>query len=328
MTERVVYQSLGEHLIGLAQEVTDRVILVAPYIKRSALKRVLTPLSHGCTVRVVTQWGLHDIATGATDLEVWELLRGHEHRSLELSPSLHAKYYRFDDTCIAGSANLTGRALGFRERSNLELLAYISPTETEEFEQELENCVTVTESMYHRYQQLLDQYKEAHPDLDQPDGEYSAETEKIRDEAHDPKGTWSPQSPQSEWWIPRLRHPEDLYRVYIGSSEEVSSATWEHGLHDLRYFDLPEGLDEATFELEMRWRLLQKPVVQEIDALVETSKRFGAVRDYLRTLPCAENEGFDATRAWQTLMRWLLYFLSERYQRREPGYSEIFVRTE
>jgi len=324
----VLFQSLGDHLIEEARRATDEVLLVAPFIKRTALKRLLAPVADSCSVRIVTRWDLREIAVGATDLEIWELLHEHEHHSLELSPSLHAKYYRFDETCIAGSANLTGKALDFREQSNLELLTHVSLAATEEFEQELDDCVTVTESMYHRYQRLLEQYKEAHPDLDQPPAEYSVEAEEIGNEVRDSREAWSSQSRQSEWWIPTLRYPEDLYRVYAGGSEEMSSATWEHGMHDLHYFDFPGELDEATFELEMRWQLLQKPVVQEIDALVETSKRFGAVCDYLRTLPCAEDEDFDATRAWQTLMRWLLYFLSDRYQRREPGYSEIFVRTE
>jgi len=324
----VLFQSLGQRLIEEARGATDKVLLVAPFIKQSALNRLLSPVSEDCSVRVITRWNLREIATGATDLEVWEVLHEHEHHSLELSPSLHAKYYRFDDTCIAGSANLTGRALGFREQSNLELLTHVSLKATEEFEQELDECVAVTESMYHRYQQLLEQYKEAHPDLDQSRVEYSVEAEEVGDEVRDSGESWNPQSAQSEWWIPVLRHPESLYRVYVGSPEEVASATWVHGQRDLRHFDLAEGLDKTTFELEMRWQLLQKPVVQEIDALVETSRRFGAVRDYLRTLPCAEDEDFDATQAWQTLMRWLLYFLSERYQRREPGYSEIFVRTE
>jgi len=80
--------------------------------------------------------------------------------------------------------------------------------------------------------------------------------------------------------------------------------------------------------MEITWQLLQKPVVQEIDEFVDTSKRFGAVRDFLRTLPCAKNEDFDATGAWQTLMRWLLYFLEDRYRQYEANYSEIFVRDE
>ena len=80
--------------------------------------------------------------------------------------------------------------------------------------------------------------------------------------------------------------------------------------------------------MEIRWQLLQKPVVQEVDSLVSESKRFGAVRDHLRTLPCAQNDGFDPTDTWQAIMRWLLYFFDDRYRRHEANYSEIFVREE
>ena len=328
MKRKILFRSLGEHLTSMASRATEEVLLVAPYIKKRALRRILGPVSDSCPVRVVTCWNLREIAAGASDLGVWELLREDSQHLLELFSSLHAKYYRFDDTCIAGSANLTQAALGSREQSNLELLAHLSPAATQEFERELEDSVTVTESMYQRYHQLVEQYKKAHPELVRADEKYSIVPEESRDEIQDLEGTWETQSQQTEWWIPTLRHPEDLYRVYAGNSDEVTSATWEHGRRDLRHFDLPEGLEEAMFELEMRWQLLQKPIVQEVDAFVESSQRFGAVRDHLRTLPCAEDEEFDATRVWQTLMRWLLYFLSDRYQRREPGYSEIFVRTE
>lgn len=329
MKDKALFHSLGEHLAGMAQEATEKVLLAAPYIKKNALKHILGPVSGGCSVRVVTCWNLQEIAVGASDLEVWELLRDREQRSLELCPSLHAKYYRFDDTCVVGSANLTGSALGLREQSNLELLVHLSPSATGEFEEELEDCVSVTESLYLQYRKLLDQYKNAHPEIAQSDDTYSVEAEDTEGEVQDPKDdSWDLRPHSPEWWIPMLRHPEDLYRVYTGDPEDLTTATWEHGNWDLRHFDLPEGLEEETFKMKVRWQLLQKPVVQEIDALVETSKRFGAVRDHLRTLPCAQNEGFDATAAWQTLMRWLLYFFNDRYHRHEANYSEIFVREE
>ena len=41
---------------------------------------------------------------------------------LYVHPLLHAKLYRFDDTAFFGSANLTGKALGWTAPANLELL--------------------------------------------------------------------------------------------------------------------------------------------------------------------------------------------------------------
>jgi hypothetical protein len=329
--KEVLFRSLGEHLAGVAQEATEEVLLAAPYIKKGALKRILSSVSDDCSVRIVTCWNLQEIAVGASDLEIWELLRRRRQCSLELCPSMHAKYYRFDDICIVGSANLTGAGLGLREKSNLELLAHFSPSATKEFEEEIDDRIStsVTESMYLQYRKLLDQYEDAHPEIVQNDDAYSVPAEDVGSEVRDSGDEFGDARPDSsEWWIPTLRHPEDLYRVYAGVPEDLTTATWEHGSWDLRHFDLPEGLEKRTFEMEVRWQLLQKPVVQKIDSFVETSKRFGAVRDHLRTLPCAQNEGFDPTGAWQTLMRWLLHFFDDRYRRYEANYSEIFVREE
>lgn len=334
MKREVFSRSLGEHLTDMAREATEEVLLAAPYIKEGTLERIVGPISDECSVRIVTCWNLQAVAAGASDLGVWEVVRDRKNHVLELYPSLHAKYYRFDDICVVGSANLTGAALGLTEKSNLELLTHISPAATEEFEEELEDCVAVTESIYSRYQKLLDQYEDTHPEIVRSSDTYSVGPESVRPEKEVGEVQSSEESPRdaqprpSGWWIPKLRHPEDLYRVYAKNPEHLTTATWKHGSHDLRHFDLPEELEKETFEMEIRWQLLQKPVVREIDALVSESKRFGAVRDHLRTLPCAQNDGFDPTDAWQAIMRWLLYFFDDRYHRYEANYSEIFVREE
>ena len=334
MKRKVFSQSLGEHLADMARKATEEVLLAAPYIKERTLERILGPISGECSVRIVTCWNLQALAAGASDLGIWELVRDYENHVLELYPSLHAKYYRFDDICVVGSANLTGAALGLTEKPNLELLTHISSAATEEFEEELEDCVSVTESVYSRYQKLLNQYEDTHLETVRSSDTYSVGPESARPEKERSEVRGREERPQeiqswsSGWWIPKLRHPEDLYRVYAENPEHLTTATWEHGSYDLHHFDLPEGLEEQTFEMEIRWQLLQKPVVREVDALVSDSKRFGAVRDHLRTLPCAENDGFDPTDAWQAIMRWLLYFFDDRYRRHEANYSEIFVREE
>ena len=72
--------------------------------------------------------------------------------------------------------------------------------------------------------------------------------------------------------------------------------------------------------------LLEKPIIQEIDNFVQIPRRFGAVRDFLASLLCANIPNVNPERAWQTLMRWLLYFLPSRYALSVPNYSEVFYR--
>ncbi|NNJ11752.1 hypothetical protein EKD04_015560 [Chloroflexales bacterium ZM16-3] len=72
--------------------------------------------------------------------------------------------------------------------------------------------------------------------------------------------------------------------------------------------------------------LLQQPIVRHIDTFLIRPQRFGAVRDELARLPCAATPGFDATLAWQTLMRWLFHFLPARYTRLPSRHSEVVGR--
>jgi len=129
-----------------------------------------------------------------------------------------------------------------------------------------------------------------------------------------------------EAWLPTLRNPEDLYLAYSGQQEKLTTASREAATSDLRSLPTISNLPRAAFEACIAALLLQKPIVQQVDAFVETPQRFGAVRDLLASLPCASLSNFDADRAWQTLMRWLLHFLPHRYALSVPNYSEIFYR--
>jgi hypothetical protein len=86
------------------------------------------------------------------------------------------------------------------------------------------------------------------------------------------------------------------------------------------------NLPPKAFKVYIGTILLQHPLIRQVDAFVETPQRFGAVRDLIATFPCGSHPEFNANRAWQTLMRWLLYFLPERYALSVPNHSEIFYR--
>ncbi len=96
-------------------------VIAAPYIKADALATVLADASPVASLICITRWNPYDIAVGASDTECRTIVteRG---GSFRLHPSLHAKYYRIDDTVLIGSANLTSSAMGWSPQSNLEIL--------------------------------------------------------------------------------------------------------------------------------------------------------------------------------------------------------------
>jgi hypothetical protein len=237
-----------------------------------------------------------------------------------LCPNLHAKYYRADDHYLVGSANITYAALGWSYRPNLEILLGVNPTDfnAQEFEKELFLQATpVDQDLYSHILAATNAISNLGKIL--PESEY-ANTKyidlTITDTVDD----------ASRNWLPSLRNPADLYVVYSGREDELVITSRISAHKDLHSLSPPSGLDRTTFVAYIGAMLLQQPLVQQVDIFLTKPQRFGAVRDFLKTLPCANENDFDAERAWQTLMRWLRYFLPSRYEAVPSRHSEVLRR--
>lgn len=290
-------------------------LLVAPFVKRATLERVLERVPPAVPVRCVTRWIPEEIIAGVSDLEVWPLLRERENATLALRRDLHAKYYRADDACLVGSANLTHAALGWKAGANLELLLPMSAAlpALESFERELSLATEVTEELYREYERAVREIRSLGPPSIVTDESHGGEREDEEGSAADPDA-----------WLPTLRRPAYLFDAYAGNFEMLTTASRTDAVRDLHAFTLPCGLCREAFEIHIRLQLLQMPVVRGVDAFVKESQRFGAVRDYLAAQPHVRQPAFDPSTAWQTLMRWLLFFAGERYVTWQANYSEIF----
>jgi hypothetical protein len=308
-------EPLGASLEEFCRTASTEVLWVAPFIKVGALMRLLESVPPNVVLRCVTRWRPDEIAAGVCDLEIWPILRERD-AQLWLCPHLHAKYFRANEQCLVGSANLTGAALGWSHAANLELLVKLSaahPT-LQSFEATLWESVTpVDDGIYEAMQAAV-----------------AALPKVLASPLLTPESTpefdciFAPDLATA--WLPQTRHPEDLFHAYAGQNESLSSATRETAERDLTWLQVPPNLSREAFENYVGTLLLQAPLVRRIDEFVATSQRFGAVRDFLKTLPCAAASEFDADRVWQTLMRWLLQFLPQRYTLSIPNYSEVFCR--
>ncbi|ELS01833.1 hypothetical protein Xen7305DRAFT_00015400 [Xenococcus sp. PCC 7305] len=248
------------------------------------------------------------------------MIKKRPNSSLWLRPDLHAKYYRADDCCLVGSANLTGKALGWSDCANLELLVALSANEPtiKSFEIELlKACIPVTEDLFEQMSLAVKLLAEQTSNLVASN---SSKLEFLE------SNLTTQDLINVNTWLPTLRNPEDLYLAYCGQTEKLTSASKIAASTDLRSLSIIPNLSQKVFKAYIGTLLLQKPIIQKVDSFVKFPQRFGAVRDFLNSLPCATILYFDAERAWQTLMRWLLYFLPNRYALSVPNYSEVFYR--
>ncbi|QYU68668.1 phospholipase D family protein [Leptolyngbya sp. 15MV] len=295
---------LGDELVEIIKGARHECLLAAPYIKRDPLDRLLAEIPVSCLVRVVTRWRVDEIAMGVSDLEVWNSLAERGNAELWLQPTLHAKYYRADERVAIGSANLTNTALGWRPNANLEILHDMGERypPREVFEVALfDGSTKVDSSLHESFVAAL----EAFPRAPRP---LAFEEIDIFEDRRD--------------WRPGLRFPENLFMLYAGDDQDLSTASRDAAAVDLAALDPPAGLAEDQFKKWVGLALLQHPEFRAIDTFVISSRRFGEMRDFL-----AERGAADANRAWQTWMRWILHFVPERLKFHIANYSEIVSRS-
>lgn len=289
--------TLGQQLLDLCASAGREVLLVAPFIKTNALKRVVHCISPAVSLVCVTRWRPEEVASGVSDLDVWPLVRDRGGRLL-LRDNLHAKMYRADQRCLVGSANLTDAALGWRPDSNLELLLDTPPLP--EFESELfDATIEVDDSIYRGFRAAV------------------AGLTPVDD---------VPPAGGAGDWLPSLRNPEDLFLAYSGQARQLSSASAEAARRDLRHLHIPAGITgRERFEPLVGAALLQQPMSAAVDRYLAEPRRFGAVVDLLqRRLP--ERPRDEVETSWQTLMRWLCHFWPDRYEVLPSRHSEVLAR--
>lgn len=234
-------------VLSICSEATE-VVLVAPYIKTDALSKVLEKIQDEASLKCVTRWTPLDIQMGASDLECRTIVNT-QGGSFRLCNRLHAKYYRFDEQVLIGSANLTASGLSFAHSGNLEILCGPSSTfDWQAFESELQRqSRDVSDEDFQLWEQcsveevlqLQTGIETAGRSLDQ--------------------------------WKPQTRRLEYLWLLYCGNDSQITSNEQrELAQLDLAVLAVPEGLSFEKFNGWIRSSLRASPFM---DTLKELSKK-------------------------------------------------------
>lgn len=219
MTDEYTYPYPGDTLLSLCDS-AECLLIVAPYIKADALSRVLSNISLNASLTCVTQWTLHDIASGASDIRSWEIVNNLG-GTFQLRPSLHAKYFKVDDTILVGSANLTNSALGWSQSPNLEILCQAGDDFDDWlFQKELfQNSRKISAEEYERWHSAL-------------------ASSTILDDAKA-----SDQYTQMTSWRPIARDFGNVLLVYEGKFDDIASFDEQIAAkRDLEFLQIPDGL--------------------------------------------------------------------------------------
>ena len=271
--EEIVAGDLATALIAKS----DEVVIVSPYIKLAALDRLLGGVRRYLRLSCVTRWTPEDVVGGVSDVECRASVVGRGGK-FSVHPSLHAKYYRFDDRVLVGSANLTMAGFGWAATSNVEILCGPSSDfDAVAFENNLLNDATEISDEEFQYWASVEQLR---GNVDQPQGS----TEHLLD------------------WIPITREFTNVNLTYFGSAPQIASSD-ERVLaeRDLASLAVPSGLSYRQFRAWVVTRLLSSDFVRAVLRM-----RSGSSQDVARSLAL----GFSLTvrsarRAMQTVHNWL-----------------------
>ena len=296
---RIEFEGLDRLLLEVAAASPESVLLVAPFVKRSVVESIISEIdSATTTIDLITRWRLDEISAGVSDVDVYEVISGLG-GSVYLLNDLHAKYYRFDQRCLLGSANLTRSGLGFATTPNLEILfetefdVSSALLEAKLFEQ----STRVDETTYEAFKELQALLRTAVVD--------KAETASLN-------------------LVHYLsRNPVELWDTYLGA--EMSDGSVVPGSDQL-FLDMtgiPVGVtSQGTFNQVVRSTLIGNSVVRRWNgALSKEPQRFGSLSRMLGDEVGVAHD--TANLLTQALIRNLTHFFPDRYWLSRPNYSEV-----
>ena len=112
----------GERLKALLAPAQRRVVLCAPFMQARVVETLLSVVADDVMVRIVTRWRAVEVATGVSDLGVFEVANRRPRTELLLLNDLHAKLFVADERCLVGSSESDRRrtrVVGVQQRGTL-----------------------------------------------------------------------------------------------------------------------------------------------------------------------------------------------------------------
>lgn len=302
----------GEAVLDLVRNGEIRVVIAAPYIKSPAVRRLLDVLPSSVSQCLwVTRWLPEDIASGVCDLEIFDDIARIMGGRLFVHPHLHAKYYSNGRRALVGSANVTGRGLGWRTPSNVELLVDLPAEFPGLVDWEaalLESAVEATVQLREQIGSQAEELRRAGPLGHAPEVEDKAEG-----------------GERADYWIPQCPAPERLWQVYRGrGADTMVSSAFKAAQEDLAALAPPQGLSEGLFAAYLAGILRQMPLLTEIDKLASTGLTDAKAYEFLAAHLGETGDEVDHHQVWLVVKRWLVHFFPDSY-RLETG-QEVLVK--
>lgn len=301
-----------ESLILNAQ---DDIIIFSPYIKFKALSSLLKNHNSRVPITIITTWKPHDIAFGASDISVYPFCKDRNFNLL-INNKIHLKSILIDNMTKAyiGSANITGKGLGYNPSFNYEigtLTSQITVHDKTYFDEIIESSRLVDDKYY------LDIKKQC-KELDKPE---------IENHFIEPELT---NNNFLLTLLPMCDSVEEFFSIYSEKDQDsLSEVKIRSANHDRRLYKLKKNLGKELFYEKLKISFKDNLFIKAYkDFIGNEEKRFGEITHWLHNIitnvPTPRRS--DVKKSLVRVNKFLLE-LDENYSSRIPGKrSQVFYR--
>jgi len=300
--------SHGDRLLGAAKQAHTKVFLVAPFIKVAPLRKIISATPIGVHIQIISRWIPEEIAAGACDLEILDLVEAREKTELLLHPRLHAKCYVFDSAYFMGSANLTNKALGWSSPTNYETLYQLDGEIGQFYELHsdlVRTAFRADRDFYNAIQSSVDKLRATVVNI-------STLSIEERNEV-------------SQVWLPSLRDPSRLWQVYTDGEavrNRIIESSYDAAVRDLSGLIIVPGLSLPQFRSYVASKLSGMQLIRDIDAAAAAGLDAASAISIITSNITTSAETIAPDVQWEILQDWLLYFFPNNY--RKEVTSEVF----
>lgn len=288
----------GNRVRLMLSNAQNEAIICAPYIKLSALEKIVKLVPNDVLLKVYMNLRAIDVYLGVTDIGVYDFCKNRHNTYLYNIQNLHAKLYSADEIVLIGSANVTNSALGWVSSPNVEILCpgcwedpsirklsfymktanlidscFIDKTIVQLQDIEKENL-----NMVHAVEELASIYKDS-------------------------------------IWLPDSSMPENLYKIYSGrfNSNSLTSGAIRDAESDIKSLNFPPDLDKKDFYIFAQLQLMEAIVFSEIlDSIpgkVSEADGIKVIKSYFPFL-----EETDCRLHWNNIILWVSEFFGDRFE--------------
>ena len=316
----------GNELRQVLSQAQNRITIVAPFIKVSALRYLLGE-PDGRQLTVYTRWLPTEVALGVSDLEVLDLVSAEWGGQVWLLRELHAKAFIADERAFVGSANVTASALGWSSHPNLELV-----TEVDSRNADVSRLIAELEGYSFRAtEEVRELVRRAAKDLQQDANllvEWSASTNGLPDLAPPTQALEEP-PPRRQWltvetddqrlWIPETGDPERFVAYHAGTGRFSLEEAAAGADRDLSFLQVSPALPVPAFVAGVRAALSQVAIVRVIRSVFNAGGDESAAFEAFCSSAGLDPENEVAEGHWTTAVNWLLHFFPDEFDYASTG---------